>query len=53
MSYNNEMDAVADAVERAETYELIVEVVTSALSFVQEGFSIQDACEMALRDWDL
>ena len=50
---NSDVNAVDIMLNMARKNELECEVVWSALRFVRDGNSIKNACNMALKDWDL
>jgi hypothetical protein len=55
MSPTEELDAIHDALKRADQYSLTVEVVRSALLLVKNDseLSVSDAMNLSLIDWDI
>lgn len=51
----SEMTSVSKLIKYATKYNLLVEVLWSALKFSKENpdSELEDICEMALDDWDI
>ena len=48
-----ELEHIEHMLKKAKKHDFEIEVIWSALRFVQKGASIPEACIEALEDWDI